>query len=216
MKMPLACATVASALLATSTAFAAGAEHFYIGAALGGTTVKDAPSAAEFDSDLASIGLTSSSSVDDTDTGWKLFGGYMFNRNLAVEASYADLGELNIDSRITAPFTGNLETTWEAWSLAVSAVGIWPLAYNFDIFGKAGLHYWDAELKATATAGGGVGTGSDDDNGTDVLYGIGAAYNLTDQFALRAEWERYTNIGDDNSTGESDVDMWSAGVQYSF
>ncbi len=216
MRTPLVCTILASALLATPTAFAAGAGHFYIGAGLGGTTVKDAPSASEFDSDLASIGITASSSVDDTDTGWKLYGGYMFNQNLAVEASYADLGELSIDSTITAPLAGTLATTWEAQTLAVSAVGIWPLAYNFEIFGKAGFHYWDAEITATATGGGGAASGSDDDNGTDVLYGIGAAYNLNDNFALRAEWERYSNIGDDNTTGESDVDMWSAGVQYSF
>lgn len=216
MKIPFACATLASALLASSTAFAAQPGHFYIGAGLGGTTVTDAPSASEFDSELASIGITASSSVDDTDTGWKLYGGIMFNRNFAVEASYADLGELSIDSRVTAPFNGNLNTTWEAQTVAVSVLGILPLAYNFELFGKVGIHYWDAELTATATAGGGVGTGSDDDTGTDLLYGIGATYNLTNNFALRAEWERYNNIGDDNSTGESDVDMWSAGVQFSF
>lgn len=216
MKKSFLCTTLVSALLATSTVFAAEAKHFYIGAGLGGTTVKDALSASEFDAKLESEGYIATSSVDDTDTGWKLYGGYTFSKNFAIEANYTDLGELSVHSNVNAPFIGNILTTWEAKTFAFSALGILPLAHNFELFGKAGVHYWDAKLTRTASAGGGLDPASKDDKGTDLLYGFGAAYNFTKQFALRADWERYRNIGDDNSAGESDVDMWSAGIQYTF
>ncbi len=215
MKKQLFHITLATAIFGSSAAFAANAE-WYVGASGGATKVKDAPSSSEFDADLAALGLTARSSVDDTDTGWKLFGGYNFSPNFAVEGSYADLGELSIKSRVTSPVAATVNTSWEAKTWTLSVVGILPLGYNFDVFGKVGMHYWDADLSATATSGASAASASDDDNGTDLMYGIGADYNFTNNFALRVEWELYQNIGDDNSTGESDVDLWSAGVQYSF
>lgn len=202
--------TLATALFGSSTAFAANA-GWYIGASGGGTKAKDAPSASEVDAELALLGFTSRSSVDDTDTGWKIFGGYKFNPNFAIEGNYADLGELSIKSIVTAPSSATINTSWEAKTWALSAVGIVPLAYKFDIFGKVGFQYWDVDYKRSAPA-----RASESDNGTDLTYGIGADYNFTDRFALRAEWELYQNIGDSNKTGESDVEMWSAGLQFSF
>ncbi len=215
MKKHLLITSVAVTLFTAPTAFAANVGG-YIGASVGGSKVKDAPSGSEFDAELAAAGITATSSVDDTDNGWKIYGGYKFNQNMAVEGSYADFGELTIDSNVTSPFTGTIHTTWEAQTLAVAGVGILPLAYSMELFGKIGVHYWDVDLQSTASAGGGAGSASESDNGTSLLFGVGAGYNLNNNFALRAEWERYDNVGDDNTTGESDVDMWSVGVMYMF
>jgi opacity protein-like surface antigen len=46
--------------------------------------------------------------------------------------------------------------------------------------------------------------------------GLGAEYNLTKTVAVRAEYERYFNVGDKNQTGESDVGVWNVGVKMSF
>ncbi len=210
MKTQLMATTLATTLFAASSAFAADT-GFYLGGGIGGTKVKDAPSAAELDAELAAGGITASSSVDDTDTGWKVFGGYKFNRYLAVEGSYADLGEVSITSNVTNPPVGTIDIAWEALSMTVAAVGILPLSYGFELFGKGGLQYWDVDLGAMPFA-----AITESETGTDYFYGIGAGYNLTHNIALRAEWERYNNVGDENTTGESDVDMWSAGVQFAF
>lgn len=210
MKTQLMATTLATTLFAASSAFAADA-GFYIGGSMGETKVKDAPSAAEFDADLAAEGITASSSVDDTDTAWKVFGGYKLNRYLAIEASYVDLGEVSITSNVTTPAIGTVDTNWEALSMTAAAVGILPFAYGFELFGKAGIQYWDVDLSTTPSA-----ANTESETGTDYFYGIGAGYNLTYNIALRAEWERYNNVGDNNTTGEFDVDMWSAGVQFTF
>ncbi len=217
MKKHLLITSVAVTLFTAPTAFAANVGG-YIGASIGGSKVKDAPSGSEYDAQLLAEApsITATSSVDDTDNGWKIYGGYKFNQNMAVEGSYADFGEMTIDSNVTSPFQGTLDTTWEAQTLAVAGVGILPLAYSMELFGKIGVHYWDVDYQRTASAGGGVGSASESENGTDLLFGVGAGYTLNNNFALRAEWERYGNIGDDNTTGEFDVDMWSVGVMYTF
>jgi len=46
--------------------------------------------------DLASAGITQTSiDEDERDTGYKLFGGYRFNKYWALEGGYFDLGEFS-------------------------------------------------------------------------------------------------------------------------
>lgn len=214
MKKQLLITSVVATLIVAPTAFAANAGG-YVGAGVGGTTAKDFPSGATFDAELAAQNILASSSADDTDTGWKLFGGYKFNQYLAAEGSYANFGKQTIDSNVTSPFVGTIDTTWKAQALAVSGVGILPLAYSIDLFGKLGLQYWKVDLSSTPSVGA-VGYQSESEKGTDYIFGVGAGYNVTNNIAVRAEWERYNNIGDTSTTRESDMDMWSLGVQYSF
>ena len=47
------------------------------------------------------------------------------------------------------------------------------------------------------------------DDGTDVVYGLGAAYNITQNLSVRGEWERYDFDGDD-------VDLLSVGLAWAF
>lgn len=47
---------------------------------------------------------------------------------------------------------------------------------------------------------------------TDLTYGFGGQFNVSPQVGIRAEWQRYTNMGDNATIGESDVDVMSLGV----
>jgi OOP family OmpA-OmpF porin len=53
---------------------------------------------------------------------------------------------------------------------------------------------------------------------TDVAWslGLGGQYNLSKSVGLRVEWERYFKVGDQDTTGETDVDLISAGVVFKF
>ncbi len=171
----------AAALCGFSTVVSA---EGYIGAGAGLTTV-------DVCDDLNGLGL---SSCDDEDTGLKIFGGYKFNQNFAVEGMWADLGETSA----TGP--GGTATV-EVDGFGVAAVGIIPLNEQFGIFGKVGAYMWDA-------SGGGAASGISDD-GTDIMFGAGVGWNFTRSFGLRAEWERFDIDGDD-------VDFLSIGAQFNF
>ncbi|MDP2788149.1 MAG: outer membrane beta-barrel protein [Pseudomonadota bacterium] len=190
---------------------------WYAGVGVGSAQAKDLVSAAEFDADLlADYGITATSTIDDSDTAWKLFAGYRFNKNLAVEGGYADLGKATFDSIVTSGGGGRVSASWgaKAWSLA--AVGILPVTDQFEVFGKIGGYFYNADLSATGSGGGGTVSVSVDDDGTGLLFGVGASYSFTKNIAVRAEWERYKDVGDENAIGTSDVDMLSVGIQYKF
>ena len=77
---------------------------------------------------LPVIGATQSRvSTDDTDTGFKLYGGYRFNRHLAVEAGYADLGSFRATRTVTAPASGTLSGEFKVSGIFGQAAGM-PVA----------------------------------------------------------------------------------------
>lgn len=137
--------------------------------------------------------------VDDKDTAWKLFGGMEVTKNIAVELGYVNLGE----SSATA-----IKSKTAGASMHV--VGMLPIGASFAVFGKGGFAILHTEIDSTNNAL--------DVNDTDLEWGLGlgASYNITKSVAVRAEWERYFNVGDATTTGESDIDLMSLGLVIKF
>ena len=158
---------IGAMLLAMGAAGSAAAQSgFYAGASVSQSTID---------------GCGGVSNCDDEDIGWKVFGGWELNPNIAFEAGWVDLGEISGSiggSAVSAEADG--------WTLA--AKGILPLNEQFGVFAKIGFIDWEIE-------GGGALSGVDDD-GNDLMYGIGAQYMFTDQFGIVGEWEWY-DIDDD-------------------
>ena len=48
------------------------------------------------------------------------------------------------------------------------------------------------------------------------LFGLGVKFDLNRTFGVRAEFERFNNVGDGSSTGQTPVNVWSASAQYRF
>ena len=146
---------------------------------------------------------------DDKDTAWKVFGGYQFHRNVAVELGYVDFGEATASGTLFGvPATASAD----AKALELTAVGILPFTQQLSAYGKAGAYRWDVDARATAgaaAAGGG-------DDGTDFTYGVGLKYDFTRNLAARVEYQRYNDLGNSNTTGQSDVNMWSLGLMFKF
>lgn len=148
-------------------------------------------------------GLITSGPVDGKDTGFKVFGGYMFNRNLGVEAAYVNLGEVSYSGSF-GPFPvvgGKVELT----GFNIAALGSFPINEQFSVFGKLGLFIWDVEASDVT---GGVPFSAKTD-GTDISFGLGVGYNFTRNLGVRAEWERF-------KLDEADSDLLSIGIVWRF
>jgi len=185
-----------------------------MGGSLGALVADDLDSDA-INQALAGQGLAvSTTSVEDNDGGWKLFAGYRFNNYLAVEGGYTYLGKYGFAGQVIADpgtVSGSLQVNdWNAF-----AVGILPLGGQFDVFAKFGIGYWTADLATSGTFGG-SSAHSGDASGTDPIVGLGARLNFSTRWGMRAEWERFFNIGSATTSGETDIDFWSVGLQYRF
>lgn len=165
-------------------------------------------SGGDVDALAAAEGLTTSTSIDDNDTVWKIFAGYRLMENFGVEVAYADGGTITSDSTVTAPTAGSFGIDLDVTAWIIDAVGFIPLGEGFEVFGKLGAAIWDADASFSGVAGGTAFSGDVDDDGSDFHFGVGASYALTDNLGVRAEWERIN--------GDDEMDAWTIGAQYHF
>lgn len=182
---------------------------WYIG--LSGGESRSQADGGDINSALTSNGLApiGSSSLDDTDTGWKIYLGNQINPNFAVELGYIDFGEFGFGSTTAGgAINGNLEAKNSGF---IDILGMVPLGNNFSIFGKVGGYTARTELRGSG-AGGSV---SASHRSNDWKYGIGAGYDFNRNVGVRVEWERFNDVGD-NNTSHNDLDLTSVGVVYKF
>lgn len=195
-KTTIAALTAVASLAASQAAFAQAMPEagFFAGVSIGQSDIGN---------EVAVPGLITSGTVDGKDTAYKLFGGYMFNRNFGGELSYVRLGDVSYSGTFGgAPVTGGkVETS----GFNVSAIGAFPVNPAFSVFGKIGFFMWDAEASDVT---GGVPFSAKTD-GTDLTFGIGASYSFTRNLGVRAEWERL-------KFEDADADVMSVGLVYRF
>lgn len=158
------------------------------------------------ESDIDTGGFTGS--VDKSDTGWKIFGGYQFSRHFAVEAGYYDLGKVSFSGTAGgAAISGNFDST----AIGLSLVGILPVWDNFSLLGRVGVGY--SEQDGSVTVAGATATASDDS--TKLTYGLGLRYDFGRHVMVRGQWERF-RVGGSNVGGEEDVDLYTIDLGYRF
>jgi OOP family OmpA-OmpF porin len=165
---------VLALLLATTSAMA---EGFYAGAGLGITQIEDEEAGESF---------------KDSPFGWKIYAGYDFNENFALEGAYLNSGEAEDDV-----FGENVKV--ELTALVVSAIGLMPVGESTQLFAKLGYYDGDEEITVLGE------TFDDDDSGLTV--GAGVRYQSSDNLAMRADFDWFDT--------EYDT-VWSLGVGIQF
>lgn len=207
MREHLRSTLAAGALLAALLAPAPGYAQFYLGGGGGQTKFHDME---EVRAACATVGATCT--VDDTDTGFKLFAGYRFGPYMALEGGYIDLGESVADSAV--PVTATAALT--AQGGYVSVLPQIPIGTVGAIFGRIGLSAVDAEL----TASGGGQSFEDSSGAAGLVVGAGAEVHLTPQVSIRGEWERHSFDEALEIAGVEieapDIDLLSASIVFRF
>lgn len=173
--MKLIAKTILSA--AALVAISAHAESPYVGGSLGSSHYKG--------SDIGGL------STDRSSTGGKLYGGYGFTPNLAVEAGYADVGK-------ASSAAGDVKGK----GVFVDLVGKVPISESFSALGRVGA------FNGKASTSGGVS-----ERGTQAKYGLGVQWDMNKQTGIRGEWERYKFKAFGNN---ADADLYTVGVNYKF
>ncbi|MET0656754.1 MAG: outer membrane beta-barrel protein [Steroidobacteraceae bacterium] len=163
-------------------------------------------------------------SVDDK--SWGFFAGYRWTPNLALELGYLQLGEVTYRSNdqvldvLVAPpvlYPAESRTRSELSALTFSVLGIWPLTYQWELFGRAGISLTETEWRTHADIEGfSPGRFGDSKSNADLLAGVGISYTFLDVYTVRAEAQRVFDAGNEDFVRESDIDLVSLGISVSF
>ena len=184
---------------------------WYVGANVGQSKAKIDD--ARITNNLLGVGFASSIVDDNRDTGYKLFGGYKFNKNFALEGGYFDLGKFGFTAT-TVP-AGTLTGSIRLKGINLDAVGTLPITEKFSAFARVGLNYAEAKDNFTSTGAAPVQTNPNPSKrDTNYKVGLGLQYALTESLGMRVEAERY-RIND--AVGNmGDIDLISVGLVYRF
>jgi OOP family OmpA-OmpF porin len=205
----LALASLGSLLAAPS--FAQEGGYYYGGLSLGQSRAKIDEQ--RITASLLAAGFTSTGFArDETDTAFKLFGGYQFNRYLGVEAGYFDLGKFGFTATTTP--AGTLSGDIKLQGLNLDLVGTLPLTERFSIIGRVGAQ--TARSRDTFSGTGGVSVSNPNPSARDTNYKVGAGlqYAFSPSFLVRGEAERYRI--NDAVGNHGDVDMVSVSLVFPF
>ena len=162
---------------------------------------------------LLNNGLTTSSiRLDEKDTAYKLFGGYQFNRNFALELGYFDLGEFGFRST-TVP-VGTLDGRIKLQGFNLDLVGTLPLTERLSALARVGVQTAKAKDTFTGTGAVSVSNPNPSERATNYKLGAGLQYAFSPSFLVRGEAERYRI--NDAVGNKGDVNMFSISLVFPF
>ena len=174
--------------------------------------------------------VRNSPSLDNTDSSYGFAVGYRFNQWFAIEGGYVDLGEASYRETSTGRFLDNtgapqgppsdftVRLKSNIAGFTFSALGVVPLTYRLEAYGRVGFLIGDDELEIDISNDTNGGSASFDvsENSTETMIGIGLAFSLVEIYSIRAEFTRILDAGKDDVSGEADIDLVSLGVTVRF
>ncbi|MCU4674704.1 porin family protein [Catenovulum sp. 2E275] len=140
---------------------------------------------------------------DDEDNAVNVFAGLQFNQILSIEGGYIDFGEYGNDV---------FNSSVDGYTLALKA-GI-PLHERITLYAKGGQLWWQSDLSNT--------NDSEDVDGQDLFYGVGASFALTESWDLNLEYTRFDleferdEIGIFAEIDDLDTEVDYAGISLSY
>lgn len=213
-------------------AHAAERSPWYIGAGAGRSVFSSPPSTLDTFASIQASGNIDS--LELRSSGIRAYGGFRVNPYFALEAGYADLGQITfakserpgcpIQPGISCPAVLSEGTTGEitahGWNLG--ARGTIPLGERFELSGKLGVFRSTATLRAARRF---FSPSFETEpefipertvRRTSPLIGVGLNYRVTPEFSFTLDWERVSKVGSADTTGEMRVKFLSVGVKYDF
>lgn len=169
-------------------AFAQDAPYAYGGLSIGQSRAKI--DEARITASLLSGGLTTTSMArDETNTAFKVFGGYQFNRHFALEGGYFNLGKFGFTS-MTTP-AGTLDGQIKLQGVNLDLVGTLPITERLSAIARVGGQYANARDRFAGS--GAVTVINTNPRKSELNYKVGAGlqYAFSPSFIVRGEGERY-------------------------
>lgn len=130
--------------------------------------------------------------ADRSASGFKVFGGYLWQNRFGIEGGYYNLGRYEVTSG------GVKSDDFSISAFAVSGVIAAPLGSALLITGKLGLAFTTAKYRCFQFCGFNPNLGIDlvdtKDTGVSGLLGAGLGWRISRNFNLRADFEYFSEV----------------------
>jgi len=179
-------------LLAPCAASAEGLSGAYVGVNGGFATINAGTYVQKSANSLVGLGYASALvTSEQSSVNYKVFTGYNINKNFAVEAFYTSLGSYNMTAATTGPVRSATGTN-KASAYGVDVLAKLPVAETNSVYLRVGYFQatYDTTLTGNLITGGNAALSSKSSN---IKFGIGGDYGITENFSLRTDWEYYNN-----------------------
>ncbi len=144
------------------------------------------------------------SNCDHADTSVRGDVGYQFNNYWSAELGYTSFGTLFKSN------DNNFDASQKASAWTACGIGTLPIGKRFGVFGRAGMARYSTDNSGTVQ-----GVPVKDEKKVKPYVGAGVKFNVTGNFALRAEYQLYTDISRVDGA-KDDVQGLYAGAVYRF
>src|SRR5262245_46809768 len=161
--------------------------------------------------------------------GFKTWLGYQFVPWLAAEVAYVNLDSptANYSVRATSGPSTNPNTInaqYKIQGMNLSAVGTLPINEMWSVHGMVGAFYSEYKYSESGTNADGSPHSFNASNlwQWNLSYGAGVNFNFNKQWSIRADWDRFEDIGNTfqlNTTGNGkfdNIDLFTFNVVYRF
>lgn len=162
-----------------------------------------------------------SSTLDDKDKSFALFGGYRFNRWLSAEAGFFSLGAFRYHGTGTVNDAGTIRQAsfdfrYRVKGMLLGGAATLPLGQYLEARVRAGFTTSSPKISYTATVEGDALSDSFSDSSQDFYYGAGVGLNLWEFYRIGLDFMHHGKVGKASTTGSTDVDnvMLSIGYRY--
>jgi len=152
------------------------------------------------DHEDSSVGGLTNINSDGYKASAKIFGGYEFDQNWGAEVGYTDFRHSDFNYANGVGGSGRTK----GYGYYVAGKYNYPVNDQVAVYGKLGLQHSERKLESPAL--------NLKDSDTGAYGAVGVQYNLNQQVALTAEYERYGKSKDFGAK----ADVWTVGARYSF
>ncbi|RLJ67942.1 outer membrane beta-barrel protein [Sulfurisoma sediminicola] len=157
---------------------------------------------------------------DTRHTAWRVYAGYNFNENWAIEGAYTDLGQIKAEYVMNSTGLPRFEITGDQVSWSGAIKGTLPINKQFDVFGLVGATSNRTKVNFMQITSRFASVPSGSDHRTDLLTGLGAEFKPSPNIGIRLEYQNYNQFGgsgqDVNDALRMTVDAWTLGAAVKF
>jgi opacity protein-like surface antigen len=165
---------------------------------------------------------STSTSLDSKDNAYGFVVGWRLTEHLALEGGYMDLGTVAYKDRSAGLFANTSPENWaqnietSTSGIALSALGILPLSYRWEVYARGGVLIANSEESVFITDNINSQKASRTQSTFELFAGAGVGFNLAEIYNIRLEYGRVFDAGDDKIVEAADVDMATLNISVSF